>query len=282
MVPGERPLDELEIALTRVAAQPAGGLREQLERDENGLTRAARLILPEDGGDLLIVIDQFEEVFTLAPDDAARLHFLALLHAAMTDARGRVRVVVTLRADFYDRPLQHPHFGALVQARTETVLPLSVDELERAIVKPAAAVGVKFEDGLVASIIQEVHYQPGALPLLQYALTELFEHRQDHTLTHAGYGEIGGSVGALGKRIEEVYLELSEYGRELARQVFLRLVSLGEGVEDTRRRVLRSELLAISDNADLVEEVLDTFAANRLLSLDRDPATRSPTAARLI
>ncbi|HEX9868552.1 MAG TPA: LuxR C-terminal-related transcriptional regulator, partial [Candidatus Tectomicrobia bacterium] len=276
LVPGERPLDELEIALIRIAAQPSGSLMEQLQRDAHGLTRAAKLILPEDGSELVLVIDQFEELFTLVPDENVRLHFLELLHAAVTDPRSRVRVVVTLRADFYDRPLQYSNFGALVQSRTETVLPLSAEELERAIVRPAAAVGVKFEDGLVASIVQEVHYQPGALPLMQYALTELFEHREDHTLTHAGYKEIGGSVGALAKRIEEIYTELPEDGRELVRQMFLRLVTLGEGEEDTRRRVPRSELLAIGERPDLADDIIDTFTASRLLSLDNDPATRSP------
>jgi WD40 repeat protein/serine/threonine protein kinase len=276
MLPSERPMDELEIALMRIAALPSGNLMEQLQRDAHGLTRAAKLILPEDGSELLLVIDQFEELFTLVPDESIRLHFLGLLHLAVTDPRSRVRVVVTLRADFYDRPLQHPEFGVLVQGRTETVLPLSAEELERAIVRPAAAVGVRFEEGLVASIVEEVHYQPGALPLMQYALTELFEHREDHTLTHAGYKEIGGSVGALAKRIEEIYSELPDDGREQVRQMFLRLVTLGEGAEDTRRRVPRSELLAIGKEPELAEEIIDTFTASRLLSLDHDPATRSP------
>ena len=276
MVPGERPLDELEVALTRIAARPSVALMEHLQRDRHGLTRAAQLALPEDGSELVIVVDQFEEVFSLVEDEQVRLRFLDLVHAAVTHPRSRVRVVVMLRADFYDRPLQHPGFGSLMQFRTETVLPLSAEELERAIVRPAAAVGVKFEEGLVASIVEDVHYQPGALPLLQYALTELFERREDHTLTHAGYNEIGGSVGALAKRIEEIYSELSEEGQELVRQIFLRLVTLGEGAEDTRRRVPRSELLAISENPDLAEDIIDTFTASRLLSLDNDPATRRP------
>lgn len=276
MVPGERPLDELEIALMRIAAQQSGSLMEQLQRDAHGLTRAAKLILPDDGSELVIVIDQFEELFTLVPDENARRRVLELLNAAVIDPRSRVRVVVTLRADFYDRPLQYPDFGTLVQARTETVLPLSAEELERAILRPAAAVGLKFEEGLAASIAHDVHYQPGALPLIQYALTELFEHREDHTLTRAGYEKIGGSVGALAKRIEEIYTELDDDGRELVRQMFLRLVTLGEGVEDTRRRVPRSELLAIGESTDQAEEIIDTYTSSRLLSVDHDPATRSP------
>ncbi|MFQ5923286.1 MAG: protein kinase, partial [Anaerolineales bacterium] len=277
MVPGAHPLDELEVALMRIAAQQSGSLMEHLERDARGLVRVAQLILPDDESELVIVIDQFEELFTLVDDEDERLHVLDLIRGAVTDPRSRVRVAITLRADFYDRPLQYPEFGALVQQRTETVLPLTAEELERAIQGPANAVGVKFEEGLVASISQDVHYQPGGLPLMQYALTELFEQREDHRLTHAAYESIGGSVGALPKRIEEIYLELDGRGQEVVRQMFLRLVTLGEGVEDTRRRVPRSELLAVSAHPDLMDEMIDTYTANRLLSLDNDPATRSPT-----
>jgi len=276
IMPGERPLDELEIALMRIAVQAPGNLMEQLQRDAHGLTRAAQLILPDDGSELMIVIDQFEELFTLVRDEGARRHFIDLLHAAVVDPRSRVRVVVTLRADFYDRPLQDLILGALLQSRLETVLPLSAEELERAIRQPAEVVGVKFEEGLVAAIAQEIHYQPGALPLLQYALTELFEQREGRTLTHAGYEEIGRSVGALAKRLEEVFAELTSPAQAFVQQMFLRLVTLGEGKQDTRRRTHRSELLAIGDDRDLADEVIDSYTANRLLTLDHDPTTRSP------
>jgi hypothetical protein len=138
---------------------------------------------------------------------------------------------------------------------------------------------LKFEEGLVPAIIQDVHYQPGALPLLQYALTELFDQRTNRTMTHEAYLVIGGTVGALANRAEEIYAELSEESQEAARQMFLRLVTLGEGVEDTRRRVDRSELMAIAGekSQDAMDELIDNFAAYRLLSLDNDPATRSPT-----
>ena len=226
---------------------------------------------------MVILIDQFEEVFTLVQDEAARVQFLKLLHTAVCEPRSRVRVVMTLRADFYDRPLQYPDFGELVRSRMETVLPLSADGLERAIARPAEQVGVTFEPGLVASIVAEVNYQAGALPLLQYALTELFERREGRTLTQAAYAEIGGAGGALAKRAEEVYQEFADEGKEAIRQMFLRLVTLGEGVSDTRRRIGRSELLDLTSETEVMDEVIDTFAAYRLLSLDNDPGTRSPT-----
>jgi hypothetical protein len=183
MVPGAHPLDELEIALIRVAADQTSNLREQ-RRDKRGLLRVAGLILPDDGSELVVIVDQFEEVFTLVEDEPMRQHFLDLLCAAVTDSRSRVRVVITLRADFYDRPLHYPEFGELVRNRMETILPLSAEELEAAITKPAERVGVSFESGLVAAITAEVHYQAGALPLLQYALTELFEQRENYSDSH--------------------------------------------------------------------------------------------------
>ncbi|HEX9924605.1 MAG TPA: protein kinase [Anaerolineae bacterium] len=276
-IPGAHPLDELEVALIQVAANRPENLAEQLARDERGLVRAAQIILPDDDSELVIVIDQFEEVFTLVEHEADRTHFLDLLQHAVTTPRSRVRLVITLRADFYDRPLQYPDFGELVRSRMETVLPLNAGELEQAIVGPAQRVGVRFEEGLVAAIVADINYQPGALPLLQFALTELFEAREDRILTRQGYEQIGRAAGALAKRAEQLYLELADTGREAVRQMFLRLVTLGEGSEDTRRRVARSELLAIAQDADLMDEVIDTFAAYRLLALDHDPGTRSPT-----
>ena len=214
LLPGPHPLDELEVALTRVAGSLSGSLKEHLARDERGLLRAAGLILPNDGSELVLIIDQFEEVFTLVEDEATRQHFLNLLYTAVTDPRSRVRVIITLRADFYDRPLRYPDFGDLVRNRMETILPLTAKGLERAITGPAERVGVTFEEGLVATIVADMNYQAGALPLLQYALTELFERRDGRTLTHAAYREIGGAVGALAKRAEELYTELNTDGRK--------------------------------------------------------------------
>jgi len=282
MTPGERPLDELEVALSRVAANQGENLRAHLERDASGLLRAANLILPQDGSQLLLMIDQFEEVFTQV-GEAERRQFLDLITAAASAPKGRACIVITLRADFYDRPLQYPEFGELIRRRMETVLPLSAEELERAILRPAEQVGVRFEPGLAATIIEDIHYQPGALPLLQYALAELFDNRQDGTLTQKAYRQIGGTAGALAKRAEQIYAQQSQEGKEAARQLFLRLVSVRDGgagggsAAETQHRASRAELLAIAGDADLMDEVIDTFAAYRLLSLDHDPATRKPT-----
>jgi len=277
MFPGSRPVDGLEAALLRAAPDPPASLMDQLERDEHGLHRAALRLLPSDGSELVLVIDQFEEVFTLVEDERTRTHFLGSLEAAATDPHSRLRIVATLRADFYDRPLLYRGFADLFKARVEALVPLSAEELERAISGPAKRVDVSLEPGLVAAMLADVAEEPGALPLMEYALTELFDRRDGRTLFLETYREIGGVSGALGRRAEELFDELDGAGQEAARQLFLRLIALGEGTEDTRRRVPRAEVASLDVDQRSMTTVLDTFGASRLLSFDRDGGTGEPT-----
>jgi WD40 repeat protein/DNA-binding SARP family transcriptional activator len=281
MVPGEQPFAELETALLHVApTRPPEGFADDIERDDRGLIRAAEGVLPDDGSELLLVVDQTEELFTLVDDENRRARFLASLVTAATDPASRVRVVLTLRADFYDRPLLYPALAELLRARTEVVVPLTAEELEQAATGPAGTVGVELDPGLVARLVADVADQPGGLPLLQYALTELFDQRQGSTLTTAAYRDIGGIAGALARRAEGIFDSLSDRARDVARHLFLRLVTFGEGAEDTRRRVLLAELVSLRAEGMSFTEmnaVIDRFGAARLLSFDRDPATRNPT-----
>jgi WD40 repeat protein len=130
---------------------------------------------------------------------------------------------------------------------------------------------------LTAQLVADVADEPGALPLLQYALTELYERREGNTLTADAYRTIGGVSGALAGRAEEIYDGLGEQAQGAARQLFLRLVTLGEGAEDTRRRVERTELASMEVDQDALEEAIQAFGAWRLLSFDRDPRTGTPT-----
>jgi hypothetical protein len=211
-----------------------------LKEDVHGLHNTVRHIFREED-ELVLVVDQLEEIFTQVQDPQETAFFLQSLYEAVVDENSQLRIVVTLRADFYDRPLVHPDFSNLMQKRTEVVVPLSAEELTDVIHQPVDRVGVKLETGLVARIVADVVEQPGALPLLQYALTELFERREGRLLTSEAYQSIGGVLGALGRRTEEVFAGLESAQQVSARQIFLRLVTLGEGTEDTRRRVLRTE-----------------------------------------
>jgi WD40 repeat protein len=277
MVPGTNPLEELEAALLRIAVNPPESLLSQLREDHRGLLRAVKRVLPDDTAELVLVIDQFEEIFTLLVKEDERAHLLDSLIAAVDNPRSQLRIIITLRADFYDRPLNYSHFGDLMRQRTEIVLPLSTEELEHAITGPAARVGLHLEQGLVTGIVSDISEQPGALPLLQYALTELFERRDGYRLTLNAYHEIGGTMGALAQRADELYDSLSQREQEITRQLFLRLITLGEGTEDTRRRVFLAELLAVDDDPDTVAKIVDAFGRYRLLTFDHDPQLRAAT-----
>ena len=303
MTPGTHPLEELELALWPIAVDPPPSLVDPMQRDTRGMLRTIRRILPrEENVQLVLVIDQFEELFTMV-DEERRAHFLNSLLEATVDRQSPLHVVVTLRADFYDRPLQYEPIAKLFKACTELVLPLAREELAQAIQEPAKRAGVRFEEGVVTEIVADTSDQAGALPLMQYALTELFEARQNSVITSQGYADIGGVTGALERRADEIFEGLSVEEQEGARQLFLRLVTLGEGVEDTRRRVRLTELSQLRVKSDTgilgtlgsaqedksglsdwetewsgdPESALALYAAARLLVFDRDPQTREPT-----
>jgi basic membrane lipoprotein Med (substrate-binding protein (PBP1-ABC) superfamily) len=192
------------------------------------------------------------------------------------DPRGRSRVLVTLRADFYDRPLMHPAFGRLMTGRVVNVVPLAAGELEAAALGPALGVGVTFERGLLAALIDEVSGQPNALPLFQYTLSELFDRRQDSMFTRAAYEALGGIKRAVASRAEAIYQGLDLDQQEAARQLFLRLVTVGRDSE-TRRVVAASELTALDVDIVTMHGAVEAFVANRLLVRDRDAASGALT-----
>ncbi|MFW2382248.1 MAG: extracellular solute-binding protein [Acidimicrobiales bacterium] len=276
MTPAPHPFEALEDALRSVAVTPAANLLEQLVSTEHGLTRGIGQVLPDDGSQLILLVDQFEELFTqVAPAIASR--FIDMLVSAVGDPHSRLRLVITIRADFYDRPLRHRGIGELLHDGTQIVTPMTPQELERAITAPAEQLGVTIEPGLVAELVHDVADRTGALPLLQYTLTELFETRAGNRITADAYRELGGVSGAVAERAEGLLIELGGNATDVARQVFLRLVTIGEDSEDTRRRVLQRELEQLAVDRAELDAVLDTFGRHRLIGFDRDPVTRSPT-----
>lgn len=276
MTPGTSPLQQLRTVLLSIAIDPADTLSTKLHHSPSGLIEALQDVL-QIRQDLFLVIDQFEEIFTLVEDEQERQQFLTLLFTAANIVDSHLHVVITLRADFYDKPLLYQDFGTLIQARTQVVLPLNPDELEQAITGPATQAGLIVNADLVSAIIEDVREEPGALPLLQYALTEIFEQRDGNHLSLVGYQKSGRLLGALAGRAEDVYASLNAEQQTVAQQIFLRLVALGEGTEDTRRRARYSELTALKIPRDRLQSVLDAFGKYRLLTFDRDNETREPT-----
>lgn len=276
MVPGASPFKELAESLRRVSVVDADGVADDLGASERGIDRVVRRIVP-DGGELLLVVDQLEELFTLA-DDAEQRAFLDGLTYALAAENSRLRVVATLRADFYDRPLRFERFGSTVGETTVPIAAMSAAELEAAIVGPAERVGAGVEPALVAELVGAVLHEPAALPSLQFTLYELAERSPDCTLTLAGYRELGGVDGAIAARAEDLYQSLDDAARSGVRRLFERLVVVSSDAEPTRRRALRAELAdAAGSSAGDVLRIVEAWAQARLLTLDRHANSRAPT-----
>ena len=269
MLPGTRPFLELGRALERVAVEFPATARERFADQQVDALQDLERVLP-DGAELLLVIDQFEELFTMADEATARA-FLAMLEACVDN--DRLRVVVTLRADFLDRPLLLSSFGELLGDNMVTVPAPGGRELGEAVVGPANGVGVQIDPALVERITADVLDQPGALPLLQHTLAELFDGRDSDLLTLNAYQSLGGVNGSLAGRAEATFNRLEPDQQAAMRQVFLRLVTIVDDAAPTRRRVRIADLTDIAQPA-----TIDGFVRARLLVNDNDPDTRMPTA----
>jgi WD40 repeat protein/energy-coupling factor transporter ATP-binding protein EcfA2 len=203
------------------------------------------------GRRILLIADQFEEVFTLVEDDAVRSRFVDVLLAGFPDPTAGgvpdICLILTMRADFYGRALRHRPLADALQNHVENLGPMNREELQAAIVNPAQSVGVAFEPGMVEILLDTVQSRPGGLPLLQFALREMWGRQERKKITRESYDEIGGVEGALAQHAETVFAGLTKNGvdREMEKafqRLFTRLVTLGEGQEDTRRVVERAEL----------------------------------------
>ncbi len=282
MRPGSHPLEELATHLAPILA----GEEEQSKirpRLLNRLTtdgRALHLVVNQTWADvspeqrLLLVVDQFEEIFTLCNDEIERQRFIEVLLYASVANKGQVIVLLTMRADFYHRCAVYRDLANRISARQVLVGPMNQAELQRAIERPTQHVGLRFEPGLVDVILADVTQQPGALPLLQHALLELWERRQGRLLTLSAYQASGGVVGAIAQRADTLYAGFSPKEKAIVRRIMLRLTQPGEGTEDTRRQVRRRELLPETDEqqARIVEGVLQQLTDARLVTTTRDMA----------
>ena len=291
MVPGTSPFKELAEGLSRVATATGGtdgdgdaGDRSDARADEDlvaalagdasGFDAVLRRVVP-DSGQLLLVVDQLEELFTMAGEDDQRAFLDAVVYA-VSAPDSRLRVVATLRADFYDRPLRFHRFGAAVRDATVTVPAMSAADLEAAVTGPAERVGTRVDPALVAELVAAVVDQAAALPSLQFTLFELAERSDDGHLALAAYRELGGVDGAIASRAEALYRSLDDDERATVRRLFEHLVVIGAEGEPTRRRTPGSELTAVAPDQD-VDDLVDAWARARLLTYDRHPRTREPT-----
>ena len=218
---------------------------------------------------LLLLVDQFEELFTLCKDEGEQQAFVDnLLHAATDD--GIVTLVLTLRADFYHHCARFPALRTALERQQKYIGAMTRDELRRAIEEPAKAGQWELQAGLVEQLLHDVGDEPGALPLLSHALLATWQRRSGRMLTLAGYRAAGGVQGAIAKTADDVFNRFTDEQKTIARIIFLRLTELGEGVQDTRRRVRPAELKLAQANPDTVQQVLKTLADARLVTTAED------------
>jgi WD40 repeat protein len=275
--PGPDPIESLAVALSKTVdtgqgASALADLIREFQKSEKILHLTARRSLPENVPDarLLVLVDQFEEVFTLCGKNELRDSLVANLLYASKVAQGQTLVILTMRADFYGKCAANAELAAALSDHHFLVGPMNDDEMRRAIERPAQLVGCEFDTGLVDLLVQDVRNQPGALPLLQHALLELWKKREGRRLTVKAYQEIGKLEGALQRRADATLKTFSAEEQELCRRTFLRLTQPGEGTEDTKRRASIQELVCLTVQGAAEEQIIQRLADASLLTTEGD------------
>ncbi|MBN6040009.1 helix-turn-helix domain-containing protein [Amycolatopsis sp. 195334CR] len=256
--PGPHPVEECAIHLARVTGDLPGRVHTELAGEPRALHRFVRQALATEPAEaeIVLVVDQFEELFTLCTDKQERERFTTLILTAASVPRSRCRVVLGVRADFYPHCARLPELVEALQDAQVTVGPMAPDELRRAIVQPAVQARCAVENSLLATLVTQAHGQPGALPLFSHALLQTWFRRKGHTLTLAGYQATGAFDGALANTAEAVFTGLDEGGQTIARDLFHRLVTVGEDTEGTKRRIGADELGDDPALADVVAQLV--------------------------
>lgn len=266
--PGANPLESLAIAMIDAVGIASDlpsirKLMDDLYNDERTLHLMTRVALRKAvaGSRLVLLVDQFEEVFTLCLQEDVRQRFFKVLLYACGVVGGQTAVVISMRTDFYGRCASDQSLATAVSNNQVLVGAMTRNELRSAIEQPAYLTGFEFEPGLVDGLLDDADQQAGALPLLQHALLELWERRSGRRLTHIAYESIGRLAGALDRRAEKIFEQLSEDERHVCRRILLRLIQPGLGTEATKRRVPFQELLAADRSTALIEQILTRLTA---------------------
>ena len=267
LTPTARPLESLAVALARPGGAPAdtASLVDSLAGDPRTLRLALRTVAGQ--GRPLVVVDQFEGLFTECGDERERSAFIENLVAA-TEKDGDASVVLTLRADFYGECARYAPLRDRLAAEQEYIGPMAASELRRAIEEPARRGAWEFEPGLVDLLLRDVGDEPGALPLLSHALLETWKRRRGRVMTLESYAESGGVHGAIARTAESVYNQrLTGAERDVARAIFVRLAAFGDEAQTTRRRVAIDDLATSADERPIVDQVLRILAEARLVTI---------------
>ena len=265
LTPGHDPLAELHFQVSRTL--PGGKSPVSLE-DLLAHPTMARHLGWSNGSEqpLIICIDQFEELFTLA-SAAQRSKFIAALSAMTDPADSKVRIVIAIRADFYVACAQIPWLAERITVNQVLVGPMADSELRRAITEPARRAGLYLERNLVDAVIAEAGHDAGSLPLVAHALVETWIRRQGNTLTLDGFRAAGGVAGAISQTADATFEHrFNTAEKEATKRLFLRLVRPGEGTPDTRRALDRAEVE--HDDSDVMHRIVECLTEARLLTVD--------------
>ncbi|MEQ4304498.1 trypsin-like peptidase domain-containing protein [Plantactinospora sp. B6F1] len=286
LTPGSRPLTELVSRMAVLAGSSVGSWVDEVRDNPVRFAALARQATLADAGrkgldgagPVVLIVDQFEEIFTLCGDAAERAAFIAALRAAADSVAGdettpSALVLASLRTDFFSSCAEEPGLAEILQDNQFLVGPMTISELGSVVEGPAAVVGLDVERGLVDRILEDVvdaaGHQPGTLPLLAYALEATWNRRRGNTMTLASYQESGGVRGAISEAAERLFTSMSEPEQKIVRRLLLTMVAVGAGADDTRRRVSKSELTGGDDDS---VTVLNRLVATRLVALDKDTA----------
>jgi hypothetical protein len=279
--PTAHPLAALATQIAALTGADPATLAEEFATNPQQAGAVLRgLLAGEDSGArVVVVVDQFEELFTLCPDDQQRRSFIEVLALLASPPHPVGLIVMGVRADFYAACANYPHLRTALQDNPLVVGSMSDTELRAAIRYPAQDVGSEVEAGLVELLLRDLgdtageggvtSYEAGRLPLLAHALRATWQQRHGHTLTVEGYRSTGGIHRAVATTADRVFNSLDPAGQHAARTLFLRLIRIGDSSEDARRRVSRADLLAGLDPGSALP-VLDAFTRGRLLTQEQD------------
>ncbi|MET7419403.1 hypothetical protein [Dactylosporangium sp. NPDC005555] len=269
LTPGAQPLDALSGEVAKLSGADRHRLRDDLDRDPAAADAAIRgaLTAGPPGARALLVVDQFEELYTTCTDRDARRAFVDTLLDVSHGPDRRTTVVLGLRADFLGHLAQHAGLlAALGDEGTVLVGPVGGADLREIVTRPAARAGLTVDPDLLATVLADVGDEPGTLPLLSHALLATWQRRTGPALTLREYQASGGVHGAIAQTAERVHAAFDDTERRAARRIFVRLTALGDGTEDTRRRIGRDELEGIAEEA-VTGRVLQDLAEARLVVL---------------
>jgi energy-coupling factor transporter ATP-binding protein EcfA2 len=284
MKPGREPIKDLALAFSRLKSPDLADYFRAHANEMDVLNKCAESILSgRKDQRFVLFVDQFEEVFTQISQEEERLAILNMLSHAGTVENGRVIVLFAMRSDFLSNCATYPALNELLGQQFRQIGAMQPEELVSAIALPAKHVGLPIEDELIARIINDMKGEPGALPLMQFALKDLFDSQQEKggviALTLEDYLRHGGIHKSLERHADNSFAKLSEGEQELARSIFSGLIEIGRGTQDTRRTALFNELITASEKAEDVEAIVQKLADARLIITDEQAGKDTVTLA---